>query len=176
MIPQPIKLISFFKDLQQLDIDGSAVTTQARSSVAEVLGSVPLEPQWTPLVETEVSNTSKHSPSGLSASWHASSTHNSQYHISEGHALALPHEVRHLNGGGCSEEVLRSSSMNGRSASTSGRLALGGANVEQCQQNTFIGWPRAVVVHSELRSEVGFAGTAHEVRDSCACRPDVEGT
>ena len=33
---------------------------------------------------------------------------------------------------------------------------------QSLQQEAFIGWPRAVVVHSELRSETGFAGTVHE--------------
>ena len=45
--------------------------------------------------------------------------------------------------------------------STSGSHSLAAAG-GGCHHEGFVGYPRAMVVHSEIRSEGGFAGTIHE--------------
>ena len=114
------------------------------------------------------------SGTGLSSSWHVSSQP-SEPLVSEGHggSLAASWHAADSSGipysgppysSGTSRDVSRSSSMNGRAVSgtsTSGRVP--GDSQRGGVQEAFVGWPRAVVVHSELRNEVGFAGTIHEV-------------
>ena len=144
-----------------------------------------------PLIDPDIPITFSSStpqPSGLSSSWHASSTQKEQQgqHDQQGfgsqfpEASWSPREKREVDESrdnslefNCNPSSTENShapmhtlSMNGGLTSTCGQFVPPGINStsknQSLQQEAFIGWPRAVVVHSELRTETGFAGTLHE--------------
>ena len=66
--------------------------------------------------------------------------------------------------GGSSRDTSWSGSFSGggQTVAESSSAGILSSGVSPVHRQAFVGWPRAVVVHSELRTEAGFAGVLHE--------------
>ena len=171
-------------------LDGQDSHFQGSQQVAQP----PLDPSDISVTPGRPTSRSK-LPPGLSASWHASSAEKEQGQQQQRRGLKTMPSSASWNAVGqagehpstrnsresqcgdssssrgvsSQQEPGHDPSMSGLSTSTwTGRLSLGGATDPCLMHKAFVGWPRAVVVHSELRSEVGFAGTVHEASEAHA--------